>query len=1031
MDGTGKQLPQANGGFYIKTLSLNHQYENGTTPLQRASKILGGNLDDRWIWKGKHPQPAIPPHLHVPYGTQITKNKQDTIQLLSSSNTEDNENHFQDWLKETTATRERLKETSLNTHLSPTIEENENLFEDWLSKVPTTTERLVSSIPCHKSQWNETNLSNRIMDAKIPVLTNSTENKFVNDTADSQLQTSNSSIPTLTLESMMHGSFSYNSQSSPLSKKDQSELIDSTKIKDVIISMMNTTNIYWSPATSVDSPEIESISPSYHQRLDGVTTPNSNFNHGIYSASSIIFTIFLSILMIFSITSNMIVLTVLCKDFLRKAFFLQHMSLTVSNLLASILCPPTLIMVILFPDLISPVMCIFISPSLILVTFISIGSLSIISILRWWKFHSTAQAKQYTKAAFYFYMLALWIIGFGIILSILSQDIVNFKSSCSLNLIAIALQKILPITAVSITIGLITITVVNLLTIRKIKESCHNSHDNHLLLKNTSVSSKFGSNPENVLELHYLDRDNTQHHKSEMPSQSIPNMCNKYKIESEGLQSGNKDYRPNYKFDNSKNTENHLMIKQICRLKNHCIFCKDIHSPIYFIPNKSKDLDNQNEKVSTKCPNTGLLECSNEPESEHLYQITEDDKQKHILADQATSFQNESFILPNAVSNSNINSKAATWMYETTLVKESSPKTNLSYNDHAWKAKDHYFHGLPSIENEEGLIKNLPHAKPNETTLHSNNIPKIVNHWPILQTPLTKTYHSQLKPENYLTNALDHSEEIQKGFQKCLSIPSIPITEFQDSLCTGYMGDLSTTPSQHGTPNLKNRKKRAMHKHSSRRVYSARSFGRELVDTIHQTSQTKKRDSDQSTFYSSSETMKDRENDLAEMKIHPVCQRCVQSSHRLILLYVIAYLPFLALQTAVYFIGSGMLVIISLIYMTLFIGIHSILHCYQSPILKNALQKFHKRTFFTKFWKKHDPSSKTQIFPLPQYSKCTMFAERKKSIFSKYVNSLGRPHSAPVTLIRLPKKFDRSSRPSSYPSSSSQIQARQQYAYPL
>ncbi|XP_066980192.1 uncharacterized protein [Macrobrachium rosenbergii] len=951
MDGMKKQCSKSNAGCYTKA-NPDKKSGNETSPFPRDSKILGGNMDDRWIWKGKHPQSTFPPYLQKHNRPNITTNRLVTNQPLSPSTTEENKYFLQDWLQETT----------------------------------TTTERLVPNVPQYTLKWKEANLTHTINATPESIVPDASGNTLLisnathsHDDAISQLQPSNSSIPTLILESMPQGLISSDNQSTPWVKNgDMSALPEETKTNEVFINLISTTNTYLSPLKSWERPETETISPLHHQRLDGTASPNSTSSYESYSASSFMFIVPLSVFMILSIISNMLVFTILCKDHLRKTFFLQYISLTVSNLLASIFSAPVLIAVILLPNSLSPVLCIFLSPSLILATVISVGSLSSISILRWWKFHNSALIRQHEKAVLCFYLLTLWIIGIGIILCFLSQEVIELKGSCSLSLISTSLQKSLPITAISVSMGLITIITANVLTIRKIKENCLNSHDNCIPFQNKIYYSQVLSNPQifhqssqNLYAPQSLDRNDTQLGKT-TASQKSSNVRNTFTIEDES---------------NPFASTNHLALN---------------------------------------CPSKDLVYCNSEPESEHLYQIIEEDTQERFLDNATVSVHHESFTLPNAVESSNSSQAAAILKHETTLVKEPSPPTNLNHNNSAWKSNEGSYENEFPTGNEVGFENNFTQVKLNEENQNLRKTPNKTSHWPILQNPLNKGQYSHFQRENPLLMEPDCFNQIPNGFQNNgLSLPTLSITEIQESLCTGYMADLSATSSQLGTPNIKNRKKRAMHKHSSR-INFGQNFGGESDDeTNQQISQTQKssltKKSDRGGLQPSSGIPGERENDPTKrLKTHPVCQRCIQNSHRLIALYAIAYLPFIALQTAVYFMGPGILVIITLTYMILVSAIHSTLHCLQSPILKNAIRKFSKIAFFSKA-RKMNPglSSKTlkhQVFPQTRISQSTKFTNSDKAVSLSHVKSPERPFSAPGTLTKLPKQLDSLSRPSSYPS---------------
>lgn len=184
------------------------------------------------------------------------------------------------------------------------------------------------------------------------------------------------------------------------------------------------------------------------------------------------------------------VLSILRRCYLRQTVFVLHLNLAASDLLASLLSVPVIIFVISRGDgggeegrggsggsRGSPSMgaCLLLNAGMVLVNYVSVGSIVGICTVRWCQFHSFSKTRDRERVAVRVFILLLWTSGAGIAASLVIRQAVETVTTtdvtCTAFHLAAILNNTLPLSAVFISLGLVLVTLVNHLTIRRLSNT--------------------------------------------------------------------------------------------------------------------------------------------------------------------------------------------------------------------------------------------------------------------------------------------------------------------------------------------------------------------------------------------------------------------------------------------------------------------------------------------------------------------------------------------------------------------------------
>ncbi|KAK4317135.1 hypothetical protein Pmani_011769 [Petrolisthes manimaculis] len=180
-----------------------------------------------------------------------------------------------------------------------------------------------------------------------------------------------------------------------------------------------------------------------------------------------------SILMASVATNSVILFTILCRNYLRRTSFILYLSLATSDLLASLFSLPVVMLVVLDMEAVRPSVgtCTLNTASVVLTSYVSVGSIASISAVRGWQFHNFSETRDQEKYTVRFIIFLLWTSGLGITIAFIFREMMDGNEMCSPQHLTKSYRSTLPLTCASITSGLLTVTLVNQLTIRKIQNS--------------------------------------------------------------------------------------------------------------------------------------------------------------------------------------------------------------------------------------------------------------------------------------------------------------------------------------------------------------------------------------------------------------------------------------------------------------------------------------------------------------------------------------------------------------------------------
>lgn len=901
---------------------------------------FGGNVDDWWIWRGRQPVNEMPATTPI-YATVQTSNESTITNRLPAGH-----------------------DTLLNT-----------LFEVVTEEQDTNEAQSQSS-----DLWFWGDSAN----SEIAITSEITEPAtFDADSSVSQWFRGNTVSPESYFSS--GGLFPSNNITDEVSTSNSKLEFDSaTNLTTDFWTFLGTTSWYGQPNVSTETSTSFDIGISaaqfgngseIYQSLDALTT-------------YILASIFATLLIVSLVCNTLILVTILSRHYLGQNFFVLYVSLAASDLLASVLLVPVLIISLLDSQMMPYKMCMLISTAMVLATFISMGSIVSISIIRWWQFYNFNQTRTHERVVVRLVVMVLWVSGMGIAAGYALHNMFRASPSCSFDFWTATLANTLPLTAMCVSFGLVVVVLVNYLTIKKIKKKSIYTENHHQGLRNSAINNftKLVDNPSfpqkagidqissdvsslggeyNNSKLHQrsFPLPETRHDPSlqkarktntQREKQFMNNCHGTYNPQSTPFISNNKQSGsclnriPPTQFNCNQMMQTNMkpplnQLPKCVSTANSASLASKSDSSVY---KKKETLSSQPSPIGFRRPASDLQPLSgseSEPESEHLYQAIEPKDTQEEVAQQSSN-RNQVQTLPQTVINialpnavvSNYNIATETKQHRTTIINPvTMPPDTHTVNTIAWKLQKVY----------DYLPRNMQKSKV-ESFHEEQDIPQKVSPWPLLNGLHADTEQCKIQSSGDTMNVKNEGK--------------ISSTDIQENLCSGYMADMSAPSSKQSTPHHKLNRIQRMARLSA--LTSARSttrFASALESEDEEEEYTRLSNPqrpDRSCQYESSSAgaLPGGINNIAtDLIMHPVRWKCVRTSHRLIAFFAISYLPLLGLQLCVYlgissssYLTLDILVLITFIHILILMAIHPSLYGYQSPILRNAIRKLTKRVIF-------------------------------------------------------------------------------------
>lgn len=950
LPGYGGDMHMSGGSDYADSLD--------SVKYERTGGGLGGNVDDWWIWRGRQPENEV--HATTPINDIDQSSGDSTItnRLLSDH------------------------ATLLNTLFEVATEEQKDTNEE-------------QSQSSDLWSWGDSANSEPATTSKVAVLATTDEASSM-----SQWFGGNTTNPEGSFSSESLFPFSYNGISNVT--QDEAPKVESGLTSDPTPEFWAYlgTSWYGQPNISTETSTSIYIGISAAQFGNGSETA---LHHELYQnldafTTYILASIFATLLIVSLVCNTLILFTILSRHYLGQNFFVLYVSLAASDLLASVLLVPVLIISLLDSQMMPYKVCMLISTSMVLATFVSMGSIVSISIIRWWQFYNFNQTRTHERVVVRLIIMVLWVSGMGIAVGYALHNIFRASPTCSFDFWTATLANTLPLTAVCVTFGLVLVVMVNYLTIKKIKKKSIYTESHHQSTRNSAINNftKLVDNPSFPQQAHIgqISSDVSslggEYNDSKLHQDTLP-LSETYlasSLQKAKKSSNQKDgqYMNSYQgtsrphsipctstaekdSDNKKSDSNLNSIQQ-----TQLHLSKNKRPPLLQVPTcdltssptatstsltskpdssacrKEEALPSEPSPICFRRPTSDLQPPSgseSEPESEHLYQAIEPKDTQEEVATQS-SHRNPpvqtlpqtviNIALPNAVE-SNYNIATATKQHRTTIINPvTMPPDTHTVNTTAWKLRNVYDY-LPRIMQRSQV-----------ETFHGSQDVSLQNQkaspWPLLNGLHSCAEQSKIQGSNDTVNL--------KNERKVCS------AEVQENLCAGYMADMSAPSSKQSTPHHKlNRIQRMARLSALTSARTATRFASSLESEEEEEEYTQfsnPQRPDRSSQYESSGVgaLPGGINNIAsDLIMHPVRQKCVRTSHRLVAFFAISYLPLLGLQLCVYLgytysssLTTEILVLITFIHILSLMAIHPSLYGYQSPILRNAIRKVTKKVIF-------------------------------------------------------------------------------------
>lgn len=948
LPGYGGEMYMSGGSDYADSLDSGKYERNGGG--------LGGNVDDWWIWRGRQPENEMQATTPIYDMAQSSSDSTITNRLLA--------NHA----------------TLLNT-----------LFD-----VATETQKDTNEEQSQSSDlwsWGDSDNSESGTTSKVTVVSTTDEASSMSPWFGGNTRTPPGSFSS---ESLFPYSFNGISNVTHGEAHTLESGLTSTPTPEFWTYLG--TSWYGQPNVSTETSTSFYIGISAAQFGNGSGTA---LHHELYQnldvfTTYILASIFATLLIVSLVCNTLILFTILSRHYLGQNFFVLYVSLAASDLLASMLLVPVLIISLVDSQMMPYKVCMLISTSMVLATFVSMGSIVSISIIRWWQFYNFNQTRTHERVVVRLIILVLWVSGTGIAVGYALHNIFRGSPTCSFDFWTATLANTLPLTAVCVTFGFVLVVLVNYLTIKKIKKKSIYT-ENHQGTRNSAINNftKLVDNPSFPRQAHigHISSDvsslggeynNSKLHQDTLPlsetyhdsslqkskrvstqkdgqfANSYYGACSQQSIPCTSTHKKDSDNKKSESNSNSsQQTQLQLGINKRPPLPqvptcgstsfppaaaSISLACKPESSAC----KKEETLPSESSPVCFRRPTSDLQPLSgseSEPESEHLYQAIEPKDTQEEVAPQSSHRCPPVQALPQAVINialpnaveSNYNITTATKQHRTTIINPvTMPPNTHTVNTTAWKLRNVYDY-LPRIM-QRSQVETFYESQDNSLQNQKSSP------WPLLNSLHSDTERSKTQGSNDTMNLKNEGK--------------VCSAEVQENLCAGYMADMSAPSSKQSTPHQKlNRNQRMARLSALTSARTATRFASSLESEDEEEEYTELSNPqrpDRSCQYESSGALPGGiDNIPTDLIMHPVRRKCVRTSHRLVAFFAISYLPLLGLQLCVYLGYSSsssltieILVLITFIHILSLMAIHPSLYGYQSPILRNAIRKVTKKVIF-------------------------------------------------------------------------------------
>lgn len=704
----------------------------------------------------------------------------------------------------------------------------------------------------------------------------------------------------------------------------------------------------------------------------------------------------LAISLLVSLVANLLMLfTILRRSYLRQTIFVLYLNLAASDLLASVLTVPVVTLVFFRGgeegrrDLIGPSVgtCSLLSAGMVLLCYVSVGSIVGICTVRWCQFCSSSKTRVQERLVIRFFILFLWTSGLGVTSGLVFQHAVgNSEVKCTPLHIAQILNNALPFSAICITFGLILVILVNSLTVRKLSKTDiappprqERSIITRYLSSLPPCTDEVGS-PQNIATSEQSSLNEYPKFASgDLDSGVLHGQC--FDIsETKGTDTEAKNSPiPHAKRNVTGATLSHTAsgesLNSVSRdlymgFPNRTSGISSSQRPPHFapqrlppLPQNAGDTNERREKgpsvmrlVKTdhmdKAPPTDL-------ETEILNEVIEPfDTQEDMATPTGRHPQDHEqvsghhVLLPNAVDVVN-DGVTQVRQHQTTLASvELRPDPDHFVNTEAWTADEVtgsvggvviVTEAAEPVTREATAEKKEKRAGPIAETSHAQKntlLPSVQSSPSIGETPLSP--HSWLPALPATPNSAPDGKPWRHAYR--LGQKAAPQAAVE-SPSAGYLADMSAPPSRPGTPHVK----------MSRRQRAERIMNLSRTRLASNEDDSEDEEPEEARVSHSPTPARGRScryklpsqgpsvmlaDPAAENKVH---LKCVRTSHCLSAMFALAYLPLLLMQVLLRVLGGTATLAATLTYISLLLAVHPALYGYQSPILRNAIYKVAKR----------------------------------------------------------------------------------------
>uniref|UniRef100_A0A0P4W6H7 G-protein coupled receptors family 1 profile domain-containing protein n=1 Tax=Scylla olivacea TaxID=85551 RepID=A0A0P4W6H7_SCYOL len=740
-------------------------------------------------------------------------------------------------------------------------------------------------------------------------------------------------------------------------------------------------------------------------------------SEGLHPSSLLVLSILVASLLVSLAANSVMVLAILRRCYLRQTVFVLHLNLAASDLLASLLSIPVAIIVISrgvgdgeerrgvsggggggSPSMGA---CLLLNAGMVLMNYVSVGSIVGICTVRWCQFHSLSKTRARERVAVRLFILLLWATGAGIAASLVIRQAVETVTTtdvtCTVFHLTTVLNNTLPLSAIFISLGLVLVTLVNHLTIRRLSntEVCP-----HPAPDTPSITYRYLARLTHTHAAHSLHNSATSEQSSlngypktfsdDLIDRTLQgqcfslnenkNMCTEAKISLPFAQgesnvvvaSSGADYEGN-KTQMSRDFSTDFLDQSssVSLPRPPRSPPPPVTPPLFPLPSEADGLCQEEEKLPRGVRQVNLgstdITAETELESEHLYEDIEPfDVQEIISSIEGNSRKQQvpRVLLPNVVEGT-YNSGPSVKRIQTILADTTSAlqgAADRTVSKAAWRMQD----ALP-LHTDCQVNTEPVDPLPVRSSVKGEKFPDVMNEACLAAKVHTSSLHSSssvreipLSPRSWLPilsatqynarlSGKPHSHAQRLHHRNCNRLAGV-----DDSPSAGYLADLSAPSSTPHTPHEPHHKL-GRRQRAERIMALARARA-----MLNQSSLNDSDDEEPNTPRSPSLAAPVRgrsyrhklsppasqgklSDPLSGNKMNSVHLKCIRTSHCLSALFILTYLPFLLVHVFLSVIGGPAVLLVTVTYMSCLLAVQPCLYGYQTPLLRHAMCNVGKR----------------------------------------------------------------------------------------